>query len=78
MRVWLVFPFIPFISGWFCIYIPAGLFASGNTCVSDSATVGQRIRNPNTGKIGVVKELHGRSERCQSAAHPIVATLDYD
>ena len=78
MRVWFVFPLIPFISGWFCVYIPAGLFQSGNSCIGESSMVGQRIRNPQTGKVGVVKELHGRSDRCQASATPILATVDFE
>jgi hypothetical protein len=77
-RVWYVLPFVPFISGWFCVYIPMGLFQSGNNCVGESSVVGQKILYVNTGKVGVVKELHGRSERCQSAAYPILATVDFD
>lgn len=62
---------------WF-IYIPASVFQSGNTCVSDSAYIGQRILNRHSGKYGTVKELHGRSDRCQSGDIPIVATVSYD
>ena len=78
LRLAILLCLVPFISGFFCIHIPAGVFQSGNTCVPDSAYVGQRISNSQTGKSGTVKELHGRSERCQNGATPIVATVEYE
>lgn len=78
VRLLLLLAAVPFISGWFCISIPTSIFDTANACVSDSAYVGQRINNTNTGKVGTVRTLHGRSERCQTAIHPIKATLDYE
>ncbi len=66
------------LQGCFFFYIPGSAFASGNTCVSDSAYVGLKINNKQNGKSGTVKELHGRSNRCQSGELPIVATVEYD
>jgi hypothetical protein len=50
----------------------------GNTCVGESAYVGQRINNRNTGKPGTLKELHGRSDRCKGPDIPILATVAYE
>lgn len=78
LRLVLLLATVPFISGWFCISIPTSIFDSGNTCVGDTAYVGQRINNPNTGKMGTVKELQGRHQRCQNAVHPIKAVVEWD
>ena len=78
LRLVILLCFVPFISGWFCVSIPTSVFSSGNTCVSESAFVGQRITNSQTGKSGTIKELHGRTERCQDGKIPIVATVDYE
>ncbi len=78
MKILLTFFLCLPLSGCLFFYIPTGIFQSGNTCVSDAVRVGQKIGNRQTGKIGTVKELHGRSDRCQSAELPIVATVEYD
>jgi len=79
IRLALLLCSVPFISGYFCVgFVPGSVFAKGNTCVGESAYVGQRITNRNTGKTGSVKELHGRSERCQDGKIPILATVEYE
>lgn len=79
LRLAILLCFVPFISGWFCVgFIPGSAFRPGDTCVSESAYVGQRITNRQTGKSGTIKELHGRSERCQDGRIPIVATVEYE
>ena len=78
LRLVILLCFVPFISGWFCVSIPGSVFRPGNTCVNESAYVGQRITNRQTGKSGTIKELHGRSERCQDGLIPIVATVEYE
>jgi hypothetical protein len=60
------------------MYVPGGLFARGDSCVPENYQVGERIRNNQTGKTGTIKELHGRSERCQDGARPILATVEND
>lgn len=75
---WLVYLFCLLLQGCWFIYIPPSMFAAGNSCLAESSYVGQRIKNEQTGKIGTVKELIGRSERCQQAHMPILAQVDYD
>ena len=60
------------------IYIPGGLFQSGNSCGAEGVFVGQIFNNTETGKGGVVKEIHGRSERCQNGRIPILVTVEYE
>lgn len=76
MRIYLVVLCLP-LSGCFA-YIPGSVFDSANTCVGEHAYVGQRICNKDNGKCGRLKELSGRSERCQDGAIPIKATVEYD
>jgi hypothetical protein len=78
MRACLVVLSCLCLQGCWFIFIPGSLFASGNTCVAESAYVGQRVHNRYNGKTGTLKEMHGRSERCQSGELPIVATVEYD
>lgn len=79
MRLVILLCLVPFITGWFCVgFIPGSVFASGNSCVGEGASVGQRLTNYSTGKTGTIKELHGRSERCQDGKMPILATVEYE
>lgn len=78
MRLVILLCFVPFITGWFCISIPMGVFAPGNTCAGEDAFVGQRLTNTQTGRSGTIKELHGRSGRCQDGKIPVLATVDYE
>ena len=66
------------LSGCWFIWIPMGIFAKGNFCVTERHAVGQKVLNQQTGKNGVITELHGRSERCQRGEIPILATVEYD
>lgn len=77
-RLLLLLGFVPFISGWFCVYVPFGAFDSGNACVAESSFVGQRIFESSTGKWGTVKELQGRHQRCQTAVHPVKAYVEWE
>lgn len=47
-----------------------------NTCIAAGYFAGDRIKNETTGKIGVVKEVHGQSTRCP-AHHPALANVEY-
>lgn len=60
---------------WWIFWMPGDLFSKGNNCVSVTAKVGDRLRAPD-GRIGVVKSLHGPSERC-STAMPFRAYIEY-
>lgn len=78
LRLAILLCLVPFISAWFCVgFIPTSLFHPGNLCVSESAYVGQSLTNRQNGKVGAIKELHGRSERCQDGKTPILATVEY-
>ena len=77
-RLVILLCLVPFISGWFCVFIPLSVFSSANSCVAETSIVGQRITNSQTGKSGVIKELHGRSNRCQDGRIPILATVEYE
>lgn len=59
-------------------YVPGGLFASGNSCAPENISVGQRFTNTQNGKQGVVKEIIGRSDRCQKGTIPILVTVEYE
>lgn len=56
---------------------PSTVFSSANTCVGAGAYVGQSIYNRGNGKTGKLTQLHGRSDRCQDGAIPILATVEY-
>lgn len=62
----------------FFFAVPTSIFDSANACVAESVYVGQKLTNPKTGKQGAVKELKGRSERCQESARPILAVVEYE
>jgi len=66
------------MGGCFFFYIPGSLFAEGNSCAGESAVVGQRLYNAQKARWGTIKELHGRSERCQDGRNPILVTAEYD
>lgn len=68
------------LQGCFAMFhVPAGdPAASANTCVPEDHVVGRRLRNETNGKIGTIKELHGRHQRCQVRTHPILATVEYE
>lgn len=78
LRLLALLATVPFISGWFCVSVPMGMFDSGNACVAASSYVGQRIHDSQNGKWGVVKELQGRHQRCQSAIHPVKAYVEWE
>lgn len=77
MRAYLCVLLCVPLQGCLFFYIPSSLFASGNTCVGESAYIGQRVFNSQTGKTGVLKERIGRSERCQDGAMPILADVEF-
>lgn len=61
----------------FFFAVPTSLFDSANTCIPEGFSVGQSITNYQTGKQGTIKELRGRSERCQDSARPVLAVVEY-
>lgn len=77
MRVYLVVAPCLLLHGCF-VYLPGGLFARGDSCVSEKYVVGDKIRNVQTGRWGTITELHGRSDRCQSGDRPILASVKND
>lgn len=57
-----------------CASAPAQV---GNTCVEETSWVGRDIKNYQSGKIGKITGLHGRSEFCPVPQYPIGATVEY-
>lgn len=49
----------------------------GNTCIQAGYFVGDRIKQLDTGKVGVVTARYGESPRCAVASHPILADVEY-
>lgn len=49
----------------------------GNTCIPDGFGVGREIQHVDTGSIGKVTRLYGKSERCIADSHPILADVEY-
>lgn len=60
----------------FFFYVP-GSGEAGNTCVGESAYVGQSLKNDD-GRVGRIEKIVGRSSRCQTARHPMLADVKYD
>lgn len=62
----------------FMIPIPSGETFYGNTCVNESAYVGQRIKNMD-GRIGTLKTIYGSSDRCRKDTKmPVLAEVVYE
>lgn len=49
----------------------------GNTCIQASYFEGDRIKNLETGKVGLVKKRYGESTRCPNPSHPVLADVEY-
>jgi hypothetical protein len=62
----------------FFFAVPTSLFDSSNACVSENSYIGQKMQNNQNGKWGTLKELKGRSERCQDGGRPILAVIEYE
>jgi hypothetical protein len=78
MRACLVVLLTFSLQGCFFFYIPGSVFAAGNACASRNVVVGQRLYDAQTGKYGTIKEVHGRSDRCQTDERPILVTREFD
>lgn len=48
-----------------------------NTCVDEKAYIGYRLRHAD-GRLGTVRQIFGRSSRCQVASNPILAAVEYE
>lgn len=49
----------------------------GNTCITAGYYSGDKIKHEETGRIGTVKKVYGRSARCSVPTHPILADVEY-
>jgi hypothetical protein len=78
MRTCLVVLLASTLQGCFFFYIPGSVFAAGNACATRNVQVGQRLYDAQTGKYGTIKEVHGRSDRCQTDERPILVTREFD
>lgn len=52
--------------------------AEFNTCVDEKAHIGYRLKNHNTGQIGTVTKIYGRSDRCSDPGHPVLSSVRYE
>lgn len=82
MRYLAVLPALLALQGCFFFWVPirsdsGESDARFNTCVDDKAYVGYRMKHSD-GRIGTVRQIFGRSSRCQVASNPILAAVEYE
>lgn len=73
--------FLPLLSGCWFVYIPANVFSSpnaGNACIQDGFFVGDKIKSLDTGKVGTVQKVYGKSSRCGAPSHPNLADVAFE
>ena len=72
-------------NAWFFFFIPGSVTsaigdaitgAEGDTCVAETAKVGDTFRSPN-GNVSTIKSLSGTTSRCAKAELPIRALVEY-
>jgi hypothetical protein len=72
-------------NAWFFFFIPGSVVGAigdaitgseGDTCVAETAKIGDTFRSPN-GNVATIKSLSGTSSRCAKAELPIRALVEY-
>ena len=78
MRLILLCLFVLPLQGCFFFFaVPGSMFQSGNACSVESVYVGQRLKHDD-GRMGTIREIVGRHQRCQAAQRPILVQVEFD
>lgn len=74
------------LSGCWFVFIPGSLIqsasdavtgAEGQHCVAASTKIGDKLRDPASGRTAIVKSLSGSSSRCTDQAMPVRALVEF-